>query len=267
MARHVKLNNVAHKDLRVIIRHGARHGARHEARHAAAFGDNVGSVLTFPTEYGDVQREYPIFFRKDPATAQYQSIALLGLQKDENLFLQDNRWNARYLPGIVARGPFLIGFQEQEIDGELRREPVIHVDLDHPRISWTEGEPVFLPHGGNSPYLDRIATILNGIREGLALSPAMFAAFEAMNLIEPVNVEIRLNSEEQFNLRSLFTISEARLATLDGESLAQLNRAGFLQGAFLVAASLHNVRTLIDMKQRRRAAGHVEGRVENPIDG
>lgn len=244
MTRHAMLNNIAHKDLRVIT------------RHAAQLGDNVGSVLTFPTEYGDVQREYPIFFRKDPATAQFQSIALLGFRNDENLFLDDaapdgNGWNANYIPGIVARGPFLIGFQEQEVDGDLRKEPVIHVDLDNPRISRTEGEPVFLPQGGNSRYLEHIATTLKGIRDGLAVSDAMFAALTAMDLIEPVNVEIKFSSEEQYNLRSLYTISEEKLAALDGDALARLNKAGFLQGAFLVIASLNNVKKLIGMKRRR----------------
>ncbi|MET0496703.1 MAG: SapC family protein [Steroidobacteraceae bacterium] len=242
MTRHAMLNNVAHGNLRVIT------------RHAAQLGDNVGSVLTFPTEYGDVQREYPIFFRKDPATSQFQSIALLGLRKDENLFLTERGWNASYIPGIVARGPFLIGFQEQQVGGEVRKEPVIHIDLDNPRVSTTEGEPVFLPHGGNSPYLDRVAAILQGIRDGLAVSEAMFAAFTAMDLIEPVNVAVKLSNEEQVDLRSLYTISETRLAALDGDSLYKLNRAGFLQGAFLVLASLNNVGRLIDMKQRRRAA-------------
>ena len=240
MTRHVMLNNVAHQDLRVIT------------RHAAEFGDNVGSVLTFPTEYGDVQREYPIFFRKDPQTAQFQSIALLGFQQDENLFLDENGWNAAYIPGIVARGPFLIGFQQQEIDGDVRKEPVIHVDLDNPRISTTDGEPVFLPQGGNSRYLERISTTLQGIHRGLAVSEPMFAAFTALELIEPVKVEVKFSAEEQFNLRGLYTVSEEKLARLDGDSLFKLNSTGFLQGAFLVIASLNNMKKLIDMKHRRR---------------
>jgi hypothetical protein len=200
-----------------------------------------------------VQREYPIFFRKDPHSGEFQSVALLGLQPDENLFLQqDGGWQAAYVPGIVTRGPFLIGFQNQDVDGELRREPVIHVDLDNPRISRTEGEPVFLPQGGNSRYLERIGTILQGIHQGLALSKAMFEAFGAYDLIEPVNVEIKFNAEEQFNLRGLYTISEEKLRALDGDALFKLNSAGFLQGAFLVVASLNNVKKLIDMKHRRR---------------
>jgi hypothetical protein len=240
MTKHAILNNIAHKDLRVITRYGAE------------FGDSVGTVPTYPTEYGDVQREYPIFFRKDPSTGEYQSIALLGFEKNENLFLEEGRWNASYVPGIVARGPFLIGFQEQQIEGELRKEPVIHVDLDHPRISQTEGQPVFLPQGGNSPYLDHVAAVLRGIRDGLEISKAMFAAFAELDLIEPVKVEIKLSAEEGYSLVGLHTINREKLAALDGASLEKLNKSGFLQGAFLVIASMNNVKKLMGMKQRKR---------------
>ncbi len=240
MARHAMLNNVEHGDLRVIAQPSAR------------FGDNVGSVVAFPTEFGDIQREYPIFFRKDPNTGEYLSVALLGFAKDENLFLDENGWHARYIPAIVARGPFLIGFQERIVGGNISREPVIHIDLDDPRVSRTEGEPLFLPNGGNSRYLERIAMILDCIHRGMQVSKAMFAAFEAEGLIEPVRVEILMSPEEKHNLHGYYTINEDRLAALDGEALARLNRAGFLQAAFLVIASLHNVKTLIDMKHERR---------------
>lgn len=240
MTRHVLLNNIAHKDLRVITRHGAE------------FGDNIGTVPTFPTEYADVQREYPIFFRKDAATGEYQSVALLGFEKDENLFLHEGRWQAAYVPGIIARGPFLIGFQEQQVGGEARREPVIHVDLDHPRISHTEGEPVFLPQGGNSPYLEYVATVLRGIRDGIEVSKPMFAAFAALDLIEPVKLEIKLDEERGYSVLGLHSISRERLAALDGAALEQLNRTGFLEGAFLVLASMNNVKKLMTLKQRRR---------------
>jgi SapC len=241
MTRHVLLNNVAHQGLRVITRYGA------------GFGDDLGTVLTFPTEYADVQREYPIFFRKDTATGEYQSVALLGFDKRENLFLEDGRWNAAYVPGMIVRGPFLIGFQEQEADGEIRKSPVIHVDLDHPRISYTEGEPVFRPQGGNSPYLDHIAMVLRGIHAGLAVSQAMFAAFAALDLIEPVKLDIKLSAEEGYSVVGLHTINQQKLAALDGSALERLNAAGFLQGAFLVIASLGNVKKLMAMKQRRAA--------------
>jgi hypothetical protein len=215
MARPVLLNNIDHKDLRVITRFGPE------------FGDDVGVVHTFPTEFADMQREYPIFFRKDSGTGEYQSIALLGFGQGENLFLEDGRWTASYVPGLITRGPFLIGFQEQHVDGAVRKEPVIHVDLDNPRVSRSEGEPVFLPHGGNSPYLEHIALVLRGIRAGLEVSKAMFAAFSALELIEPVKLEVKLSEQEGYNLVGLHTISQPRLAALgghDGDEAASSGR-------------------------------------------
>lgn len=238
MARFELLNNVAHKDLRVATGFGPR------------FGDDVGMVLAFPSEFAELQREYPIFFRKDDA-GQWQSVALLGFEQRENLYLTHDRWNAAYLPGAAAKGPFLIGFQERRIDGELRQEPVMHVDLDHPRVNYTEGEPVFLPQGGNTPYLDHIAKVLRGIRNGTEFGSAMFAAFDSLGLIQPVNLDVQLDERHRVNVSGLHSIDRDKLAALEGDSLARLNRAGYLEGAYLVLASLHNMRRLMAEKQRR----------------
>lgn len=242
MARYELLNNIAHKDLRVITRFGPE------------FGDAVGMVPAYPTEFAELQREYPIFFRKDADNGEYQCVALLGFGGDENLFLEGDRWTASYLPGYVARGPFLIGFQEQNIDGELRKEPVIHVDMDHPRVSSDEGEAVFLPQGGNSPYLEYISTVLRGIRDGVDGSKAMFAAFDSLGLIEPVTLDVRFDEEVGANLTGLYGIDRERLRTLGADDLASLNASGWLEGAYLVLASMQNVRRLMAEKQRRLRA-------------
>ncbi|HTU65934.1 MAG TPA: SapC family protein [Steroidobacteraceae bacterium] len=243
MAQHAQLNNVDHHDLRVLQRFGAQ------------YGDNVATVLTFPTEFGDVQREYPIFFRKDKTTGEYHSLVLLGFQEGENLFLEDGRWNAKYIPGMISRGPFLIGFQEQQAEGGLRREPVIHVDLDHPRLSRTEGQPLFLPKGGSTPYLEHMAKVLRAIHEGLEVQRAMFAAFTALDLIEPVKLDIQLSETEKYAVEGLNTIDQVKLSNLEGDALLRLHRSGFLQGAYLVAQSLSNVNSLMQVKQRRNLAG------------
>lgn len=244
MTNPVLLNNIAHKDLKVINRYGPE------------FGDNVSGVIIFPTEYGDIQREYPILFRRDPVTNEFQSVALLGFEKNENLFLNESAWNASYIPGVVARGPFMIGFQEQETDGELRKEPVIHVDIDSSRISFTEGVAVFKEHGGNTPYLEQIASILQGIHAGLAISKMMFEAFDTLGLIEPLAIDITLADEQKFSLTGYYTISKEKLIALDGSSLEKLNRSGFLQGAFLVTTSLNNIKKLIDIKNRKIIMSH-----------
>ncbi len=239
MANYVLLNNVQHKDLRVI------------AQFSAAYGDNVGSTIIFPTEYADIQKEYPILFQINPDTGKYQSIALLGLSQHENLFLHRNgEWNASYVPAVIARGPFLIGFQEDPNDSD-NKEPVIHVDMESPKVSLTEGAPVFLEFGGNSPYLDSITRSLKDIYDGSAISDAMFQAFTELGLIEPVNIEIKLNDGTLHRLNGNHTINRDKLANLTGDELFQLNRAGFLAAAFLVTSSLGNIQKLINIKNQK----------------
>lgn len=240
MPRYELLNNINHKDVRVRTYFGAE------------FGDQVGMVQAYPTEFAELQREYPIFFRKDPQGA-YHAVVLLGFAEDENLFLQDDRWTASYLPGAVARGPFLIGFQEQTVDGQLRSEPVIHVDLEHPRVSRGEvpGQPLFMPHGGNSPYLDYIARVLHGIDVGVRANEDMFAALDIAGLIRPMDLEVRVTEDYVAKVTGLHGIDRDALAALGGEALQELHRKGWLEGAYLVLASVNNVSRLIAEKQRR----------------
>ena len=85
MTRAVPLDNIAHKDLKVLM------GYR------AEFGDSINNVPIFPTEFIYAHREYPILFRRD-AAGNLQAVALLGLDKDENLFLDGDAWKGRYVP-------------------------------------------------------------------------------------------------------------------------------------------------------------------------
>ena len=230
----VLLNNVDHHDLRVITRHGA------------AFGEAVNKVLVFPTEFENVQREYPIVFRRD-AEGKLRPVALLGLGRDENLFLGDGEgWQASYVPALFQRGPFSIAAPETP-DGE----PMIRIDLDHPRVSRSEGTPIFLQQGGNSPYLEHVTAVLRAIYLGHRLLEPLIAAFEGAGLLRQVNLEARIGETEVYAVSEVFTIDRERLAALGGDALAALHRGGFLQSAFLVAASLGNMQRLIDRKVRK----------------
>jgi hypothetical protein len=79
----------------------------------------------------------------------------------------------------------------------------------------------------------------------------MYRAFDALGLIQPVQLGIRFDEEHGANVTGLFGIDRDRLAALDADSLHALHRAGYLEGAYLVLASMHNLRRLIAEKQRR----------------
>jgi len=244
MTRTVVLDNIAHKDLRV------------RTGFSAEFGDNVNMVLVFPTEFVHVQREYPILFRRKQE-GRLEAFALLGLDKQENLFLSETGWNGRYVPAVLQRGPFSIGFRKTELDGEIVNEPIIHVDLDHPRITTNGGEPIFLRHGGNSPYLERANRMLQLIYKGADIAGPLYAALEEAGLLEAKDIEIQLDERVQYKIPGFLTISQDRLAELDAQTLEKLHKPGYLQLATLVACSLGNIHWLIELKNRKRAAATV----------
>ena len=227
MANPVLLNNVDHKDLRVITERGD------------AWGDNMMLAVTFPAEFRTLQAHYPIVFRKS-AEGAFEPVALFGFQEGENLFLRDGRWDATDLPLSVERLPFMIGVNGQEL--------MMHVDLDSPRISSTMGEPVFLPHGGNTEFLDRMNSTLLALHEGLQDIAGFTEALMQNELLESFVFDIELNDGSQNRLAGFYTINEDRLAALDGAILARMNRAGYLAAIYFVLASLSNFRALIERK-------------------
>lgn len=240
MASPVLLNNVDHADVRV------------RTGHSAEFGDATNMVRVFATEYEDLQREYPILLRRDEQ-GRFHAVALLGLDPDENLFLSAQGWQARIVPALLQRGPFSIGVPGQGPNGEPVGEPMIHIDLDHPRVSKTDGHPVFLPQGGNSPYLDHMAGVLRAIFTGVEVDKTIFDAFQEYGLIEPIQIEIKLSESRQYNVPDCYTISLERLMQLDGAALEKLHRADYFRAAVWVASSLGNVGRLIDLKNARDA--------------
>ena len=87
-----------------------------------------------------------------------------------------------------------------------------------------QGEPVFLAQGGNSPYLEHIITVLRGINDGVQAGKAMFAAFQALELIQPMTLDVRFDDNHGVNLTGLYGIDRERLAGLDAASLHELHR-------------------------------------------
>ncbi len=233
MPHHVLLNNVDHKDVRVINRRGA------------SFGDDVMLAITFPAEFRDLQAHYPIVFRKTPDGTGFEPVALFGFQDRENLFLGPKGWDASYVPLAIERQPFLIG-----ITGG---EPLVHIDMESPRVSRADGEAIFLAHGGNTEFLENVNSTLLSIYQGVQATPPFIAALLEHAMLESFVVDIELEDGSQNRLAGFYTINEDKLNALGPDALGRLHQTGYLQAIYMVLASLSNFRALIDRKNRSHA--------------
>jgi hypothetical protein len=131
---------------------------------------------------------------------------------------------------------------------------VVHVDLDHPKVSMTEGEPVFLPHGGESPLLERISSVLLTIHQGNEINQVFSKLLVGLDLVESSTMEYTLANGEKHTLTGVHIINEDRLGALNGDALEAIHRKGLLQSIYMMLASMPNFRKLIDRKNAQMSA-------------
>ena len=230
----VQLDNVTHRDLRIVNTRGA------------AWGDDLMSTPIFLSEFRSAQAYYPIVFQQGDGGGLH-TVALMGLRAGENLFLDARGWDAAYIPLAIERGPFMIGRGGDEL--------MVHVDMDSPRIGRGEGEPVFLEHGGSTEFLERMNSVLLTIHNGVEELPKFVAALRKHGLIESFVLDVEAADGSSNRLAGFLTIDEARLAALDGPAMAELHERGYLTAVYMMLASTAHLRDLVERYNRRLPRG------------
>ena len=236
MSQYEVLNKEKHRQLRINTGYGA------------ALGDAIMYVTTYPMEFRDIQSCYPILFTKDPNTGGFFAAAVMGFEADQNLFLQDNGWDASYIPAAVQRQPFLIATR-----GEGDNEPpVVSLDLDHPRVSQDEGEVLFDIEGRSTEFLDQKIALLDKLHRGLQHGRGFIDTLLQHELLEQITFDIAFNDGSKKSVQGFYCVAEERLYQLKGNVLESLNQAGYLQPVFMAVASLSRVRDIIERRNRLR---------------
>jgi len=243
MTKHVILNNVEHKDLKIIT------------RRSEELGDDVMYAHIYPFEFRHIQADYPIVFARDDENNSYYPLALFGFEEKENLYLQDQSKHSSYLPILMQRGPFLIGFQRDSQNLTSDKKMVISIDMDSPRVSRVEGESLFLPHGGHSDYTDHIITILQAMHDGQDINAEFVKLLQKHDLLEVFNLDVSLANNEVHRLSGFYTINENKLAELSDEVISEMNKSGALQAIYMVIASSSNFPKLIERKNQKLGLG------------
>ncbi|GLR48346.1 SapC family protein [Sphingomonas astaxanthinifaciens] len=238
MSRHVPVNAADHRDLRV------------NPAPRADLGDQVMSCLTVPIEFRRVQNEFPILFQRNPETGRLHALAMMGFEEGENLFLDGDRWTARYRPLALAIAPFRIGRSSNP------DEPAqVHIDLDHPRVGDPEGVRLFDDSGLASPLLERASDMLHQLDVGLAAAGDFYDALDRYELLEPFALDVTLDDGSESRLVGYQLINEEKLQELEAGAVAELHRDGHLMPMFMALASLSNMTDLLARKNRRERDG------------
>ncbi|MFT5451439.1 MAG: hypothetical protein ACI9N9_000923 [Enterobacterales bacterium] len=239
MSNHHILDNIIHRDIRVINNSGID------------LGDAQSYSKLYLSEVEQAQPCYPIFFRKNTHSGQFEMISLFGLAARENLYLDEKKWHASYIPLSIQKGPFLIGYSEQNTEENSPVDPIVYIDMDSPRITTKKGESIFLTNGQPSAYLENISSILNSIHQNRTPTKNFIDTLLKNDLIESVKINIQLDDASDIELANLYTIHQENVANLRDSKLLQFHQQGYLKCVHFIHASMENMNSLIEKKNQR----------------
>lgn len=236
MSKYTVLSSTTHKDIKVHNTRGIQ------------FGENVNTVPIVADELRAVSLEYPVCALKDPNTGQFGLYALTGFEAGENLFIDENGWNAIYIPMHIRRQPFLMGVRGEDQQTPDNNNTVLSIQLSHPRVTQEGGEALFEENGEASEYLKHMNQLVGKLAQGIHSTIAFIETLLSLGLLEQLKLNVTLAGDQQKSFEGFYSINENKLADLAGEELQQFHEKGYLQACHLMLASFGHIQKLITIK-------------------
>ena len=174
---------------------------------------------------------------------KYQPIALLGLEKDRNLYLHsDNRWLGDYVPASLRGYPFSLAPNQ---DGQL----ALCIDADYLTDDPNEGEPLFTQDGHPSEHVAKMIEFHQECETNRQRTQAAVDALQKTDPIEPWPLEIsRGEGIDPLQVSGFYRVSEKALNALETDVYSGLRGAPMV----LAHGQLFSTHQIAQLTERAR---------------
>lgn len=216
------------------------------------FTQSLNAIPVSYTEFNVAHRDYPIVFSSGDEGRSFAPVAVLGLQAQENLFVQNDAWTPGvYLPAYVRRYPFCMA--RVTLDAVEQQDRLICVEKTYVAGDANSGEAMFDSDNQALPRWTGIEKLLNEYEADLERTREMCSIFFEYGLLEPFTMQATLTGGTPMNLTGMHRINDAKLEFLTADQLRTLVRKGLLARIYAHLLSLDNFGRLLDRKAARPA--------------
>lgn len=213
-----------------------------------AFANPTNSIPLAGVEFVDSSREYPIAFT-GPEGGELFPIALLGVRKNENLFVSETGgWEGRYIPAFVRRYPFVLAEKQGAEDFN------VYIDEAYEGFGHKDGLRLFSDDGEPSEMLKQAMEFLSSYQGEIMRTRSFMKRLQELDLLVPRVLQIERNGAAPIVLQGFSVVDEERLTALDDAQLLELARSGYLIWIYAHLMSLGNVARLSELLDKRIAS-------------
>jgi hypothetical protein len=235
----------------VVLNRDAHRNLKLRSTPTFAYAAGTNSVPLTGAEFAASARHFPILFVND-ANNQPSPIALLGLRRDENLFVDDKgNWAGGYIPAFIRRYPFVL------IEKPGEQDLTVGIDEAFQGFNASEGEAIFDGEGKDTPALQRAITFLNAYQADAKRTADFVAELVRLDLLVPQAINVQQKDGHKFKLDGFSIVDESRLGALGDSDAGNLVRNGFMGWIYMHLLSVNNVSELsarLDPRIERKSA-------------
>lgn len=199
------------------------------------------------SEFGVACRDYPLAFTSSDGGRSFAAIAVLGMAGNENLFLNNGKWDENaYLPAYVRRYPFCMA--RVTLDSVEQADRLICVEKSCISKDAEDGERMFDDAGGPLERWRPIDKLLNEYEADLERSQEMCAILADYTLLAPFTLQAVLNEGGAMNLGGMYRVEEKKLEFLNAAQHRNLIKKGIMGRIYAHLLSLDNFARLLKRK-------------------
>lgn len=222
-----------------------RHGKKKiKAIENFEFAKNVNMASIMVHEFSRAASVYPIVFVEDQRKDQFRPVVLLGLEEGENLFIQDDKWQASYIPAIIRRYPFALAKTKEE--GRF----TVCIDEQSNLVNETEGQALFDDNGEPTELMNRVKRYLAQLQQMDQFTEDFCKYLAEKNMFTPLNMKVRIGNTLK-NITGAYVVNEERLNSLSDEAFLEMRAKKYIPVAYSHLSSLSQIERLLSFKDKK----------------
>lgn len=198
-----------------------------------SFAQRLNSVPLTAVEFSLAAAEYAIVFAG--TEKEVMPAVIMGVNKDENLYVGEQGWKSSYVPAFVRRYPFVFS---NTADGKQ-----LMLCIDEAFTGFNKegrGERLFDSDGEQTQYLASILAFMEDYQAHYRHTQLFCQKLIELDLLQPMNAKVNIKGQGARSITGFMGVDRNKLKQLDDETLGQLAKNDWLE---LIYLHLQSVRT------------------------